>query len=582
MILRSLSVKNIRSYVAGTVALGPGTTLLTGDVGAGKTSLLYAAEMALFGFAEVEAAYLVRNRARHAEVTLELEDGEHRYEFRRKFRRKTVRGRESFEVEENSFGRDGSRIQYSATELRQRSIDLLGFPDNPNPRAHSDVWRWAVYIPQERMRDVLGQETEARLDTVRKALGLEQFRVAADNAQEVASELRRIAEMYEREAEQLRFWVDEVPRWSAERATRARELEELGAAEVRCRGDRDAGAQEVERLEAVHLDRERDRAECRRLRGELQTIERAEAARTARMAEATRNRVELQGQAGRADGRAEVLRKASDGAERLRAEILSMETQLRSLEPVYGSLAEVDGGLKAVRLDLERLDREITEGAITEARLRTASEQAEAEGPPTEPTAPTPLDLPSIERELARARAEREALLGRVAARRHETSDLSELLAAGTCPRCHQHVAPEQFEEHFRVSQRELAGLEEMLARGTEEVARREAERSAREGYERALDRYRQLARRRAELRAALESEEARRTERTARQEGAARERERLEARRKGLLPVSEEVGRLRSERDARRASLGTLEGSLAEASRLAEEARGGRGPGAG
>ncbi|MGI0053449.1 MAG: AAA family ATPase, partial [Thermoplasmata archaeon] len=173
MMLKSLTVRNIRSYVSGTLEVGPGTTLLTGDVGSGKTSLLYAAEMALFGFAEVEAAYLVRNRAREAEVTLELTDEEHRYEFSRRFRRRTVRGRESFEVEENRFGRDGARTQYSATELRQRSIDLLGFPDNPNPRAHSDVWRWAVYIPQERMREVLTSDAASRLDTIRKALGLE-------------------------------------------------------------------------------------------------------------------------------------------------------------------------------------------------------------------------------------------------------------------------------------------------------------------------------------------------------------------------------------------------------------------------
>ena len=75
MILTSLKVRNVRSYTAATLRLEEGTTLLTGDVGSGKTSLLYGIEMALFGFSEVEPAFLVRHRARDAEVALTLGDG---------------------------------------------------------------------------------------------------------------------------------------------------------------------------------------------------------------------------------------------------------------------------------------------------------------------------------------------------------------------------------------------------------------------------------------------------------------------------------------------------------------------------
>ena len=577
MILRSLSVRNIRSYTAGTLTLAPGTTLITGDVGAGKTSLLYAAEMALFGFAEVEAAYLVRNRARHAEVTLELADGAHRYEFRRKFRRKTIRGRESFEVEENSFGRDGSRIQYSATELRQRSIDLLGFPDNPNPRAHSDVWRWAVYIPQERMRDVLGQEPEARLDTVRKALGLEQFRLAADNAQEVAAELRRIAEMYEREAEQLRFWVDELPKWTVERATRARELETLRDGEARCRAEREAIGGEVARLEGLVRSRDRDRAEGRRLAAEIEAIGKAAALRAARAAETERTRSELEAQVLRAERDAAERRRASEGLERLRAESAATEAELAAREPILGALAEVDGDLRAIRLDLARREREIAEASAEESLRRKEAAEAEAEEPLTEPAAPTDRDLALLDRELARSRAEREALLEPLAGKRRETADLTEILEAGTCPRCHQPVAPGEFEAHLRAGRAELELLETALLRRTEEVARWEAERAARDRYERELERYRQLDRRRRELRTAVDAVTRRRIERSGQREAALEELARAEARRRELLPRSLEIAELRQTRDAQRAAREALELSRAEALRLAEEARGAR-----
>ncbi|MCI4369047.1 MAG: AAA family ATPase, partial [Thermoplasmata archaeon] len=76
MQLRSISVENIRSYESAVLPLGAGTTLLSGDVGTGKTSLLYAVEMALFGLAEIDPAHLVRHRAGTAEVSLSLADGE--------------------------------------------------------------------------------------------------------------------------------------------------------------------------------------------------------------------------------------------------------------------------------------------------------------------------------------------------------------------------------------------------------------------------------------------------------------------------------------------------------------------------
>ncbi len=239
MQLRELRLRNIRSYESAQVGLGPGTTLLVGDVGAGKTSILYAIEMALFGFAVVDPTYLVRHGAPEAEVALVLEDGEHRYEFVRRFRRRTRRGREIFEGGELAFSTDGAKTQFSTTELRRRVIELLGFPDNPNPRSRSDLWRWAVYVPQESMREVLGERPEERLQSVRKALGLEEYRTAAENAQSVATELRRRSATSEEIARQLEPWVARGAAAAArqaelaERLTRVSREIEIDRAELR-------------------------------------------------------------------------------------------------------------------------------------------------------------------------------------------------------------------------------------------------------------------------------------------------------------------------------------------------------------
>ena len=203
MQLRRLEVRNIRSYESGRVEFGPGTTLIVGDVGSGKTSLLYAIEMALFGVAEVDAPYLVRHGAPHAEVAVRFEDGDHRYDVSRRFRRIRRKGRESFESERITFREDGRETSYSATEVRQRVIELLGFPDNPNPQAHSDLWRWAIYVPQEKMREILSAKPQERLETIRKALGVERYRTAAENAQELSADLRGSARHRRESAERL-------------------------------------------------------------------------------------------------------------------------------------------------------------------------------------------------------------------------------------------------------------------------------------------------------------------------------------------------------------------------------------------
>jgi DNA repair protein SbcC/Rad50 len=312
--LRRVRVRNIRSYETAEVSFPPGTTLIAGDVGSGKTSLLYAVEMALFGVAEVDAAYLVRHGASHAEVEVEFDDSEHRYTVRRRFRRVRRKGRETFEPEKINFTVDGGETTYSATELRQRVIELLGFPDNPNPQAHSDLWRWAVYVPQERMRDILGAQPQDRLETVRKALGVERFRIAADNAQELGTDLRRSAKGRRAEAERLRHFDAEFAEWTAEadrlhvdrlRLTEAiaRREEDVARARVAL-AEAEASVRQTEAdrrvLESLRQESEADReilTERARVRAErLEAIARrkaeAEAARAeAGMLETRRTRV---------------------------------------------------------------------------------------------------------------------------------------------------------------------------------------------------------------------------------------------------------------------------------------------------
>ncbi|MFZ0699680.1 MAG: SMC family ATPase [Thermoplasmata archaeon] len=497
MQLRRLRLKNIRSYTSAELELTPGTTLIAGDVGSGKTSLLYAIEMALFGFAEVDAGFLVRHGAPQAEVAVEIEHDGHHYEISRRFRRITRKGRHSFELERSAFSQDGATTQYSATELRQRIIDLFGFPDNPSPRAHSDLWRWAVYVPQERMREVLSQEPQDRLETIRKALGVERYRAAAENAQELASEIRRVAATRAEEADRLHHWEAdhsvrsaEIVRLRSERAgleTKQSELHrDLDAA------DR-AGQEVQERLRRIEGDRREQASRTREHDQDLRAV--ASLMEQRRRAATDLERLAASDTVQPVTDLAALRERAAELDEeysRLNARLRELSGQLQALAVARAEALAVERRYAEAREHADVAQRAV-EGA------RAALAELATEGPSREPPAPTPRTLSEIDAALARAHAAERTALEETARARTDFEEVDSLLAGGICPRCRQAVRPEEFRPHREESARALADTEGRLRGIQAERESGEEERRSRERYERARDRWIELQRRRTD-----------------------------------------------------------------------------------
>lgn len=505
MQLSHLRVKNIRSYEAADIEFGSGTTLVAGDVGAGKTSLLYAIEMALFGVAEVNAAYLVRHGAGHAEVSVTFEEPGKRYEISRRFRRLRRKGQETFEAERIRFTVDGAETAYSATELRQRVIDLLGFPDNPSPQAHSDLWRWAVYVPQERMRDILGARPQDRLETVRKALGVERYRIAAENAQELASDLRRTAATRNAEADRLRHFEEEwaeaselTERLRVGRTALDASLATHRAAVTGLRAEREEVEARARRAEADEREREGLERQQELDRHALDEHRRVIAERredAARRAEEIRS---AETESGRLEERRESLARADARLTAARDQLNERATALRLLEETRTTLARAEQHEAETRASAER-------SRVEEGDARRALEDALAEGPAREPPAPTPESLSAIDDRLAKARLVEARCLEELVQAEGALAELEELLEGGVCPRCHQPVRPSDFETHR--TEASASAVQARARRADAETARvhLEENRAARERYERALDRWNEVEKRRATARLALD-----------------------------------------------------------------------------
>ncbi|MDP2717698.1 MAG: SMC family ATPase, partial [Candidatus Micrarchaeota archaeon] len=189
MRLEFLELNNIRTYGHAAVNFQNGVTLFEGDVGCGKSTLLYAIEFALFGLSDLKAGHLLAHGADSGSVKLKLDvAGKSVTVFRELARKKDAARQSPGWIEEN-----GVRTDFSPEELKAKMLSILGFRENPSSRAASWIFRYAVFTPQEQMKEILNLRPEERLQTLRKAFGVEEYKTARENAGVVQQRLRENA-----------------------------------------------------------------------------------------------------------------------------------------------------------------------------------------------------------------------------------------------------------------------------------------------------------------------------------------------------------------------------------------------------
>ncbi len=188
MRIKSLKLQNIRSYVEETINFSEGSQLLAGDIGAGKSTILLAIEYALFGTkrGELETTSLLRNgsHAGRIELTFALHEKEVTVS------RTLKRTPQSVKQEAGYLTVNNSRIDATPVELRARIIELLGYPREAQAVAKDLIYRYTVFTPQENMRQIIYDDKEVRLNTLRKVFNIDKYKKIKENAQFIAKELR--------------------------------------------------------------------------------------------------------------------------------------------------------------------------------------------------------------------------------------------------------------------------------------------------------------------------------------------------------------------------------------------------------
>lgn len=185
MIFKKIKMRNIRSYENEEITFPMGSVLLSGDIGVGKTSILLAIEFALFGLQPGQkGASLLRKDSDEGFVELEIEiEGEKIILKRALKRKKTVSQEYSFVIV------NGKSEEKSITEMKNFVLQKLNYPLEFAKRTNM-LYRFTVYTPQENMKQIILEDPESRLNTLRHVFGINKYKRIKENNEILISKLR--------------------------------------------------------------------------------------------------------------------------------------------------------------------------------------------------------------------------------------------------------------------------------------------------------------------------------------------------------------------------------------------------------
>jgi len=198
MIIKKITLNNIRSYKNQEIIFPKGSLLLSGDIGSGKTSVLLGIEFALFGLQPGQrGSSLLRNGEKQGKVILEFEvDGKEIIVER------TLKKRKTISQDYCAININGEKKEFSVTELKGRILEILNYPKEFSKKQNI-LYKFTVYTPQEEMKQIILEDPDTRINTLRYVFGIDKYKKILENTAVLSSRLREEKRIMEARIENL-------------------------------------------------------------------------------------------------------------------------------------------------------------------------------------------------------------------------------------------------------------------------------------------------------------------------------------------------------------------------------------------
>ena len=176
MKLKKIILNNIRSYKWQEIEFPDGSTLLSGNVGSGKTSILLGIQFALFGLQPGQrGSSLLRNGENQGGVLMEFEIDNKEIMIER-----TLKRGKTISQDYCSITLNGEKKEISVTELKNFVLELLNYPREFSKKQNV-LYKFTVYTPQEEMKQIILQDPETRINTLRHVFGIDKYKKILEN-----------------------------------------------------------------------------------------------------------------------------------------------------------------------------------------------------------------------------------------------------------------------------------------------------------------------------------------------------------------------------------------------------------------
>jgi len=188
MLLQQLRLQNIRSYIDETINFPEGNTLLSGDIGSGKSTILLAIEFALFGSSrpDLPAESLLRKGSTKGMVELTIVLNNQIVTIQRNLKKE----RDTIKQMPGHITINNLKKELMPVELKAEMLSLLGYPEDLLTKNKNYIFRYTVYTPQEEMKIILQENNEIRQDALRKIFNIDKYKIIRENMQIYLKKLR--------------------------------------------------------------------------------------------------------------------------------------------------------------------------------------------------------------------------------------------------------------------------------------------------------------------------------------------------------------------------------------------------------
>ena len=181
MIIKKIILNNIRSYSERMeITIPKGKILFQGDIGSGKSTILSAIEFGLFGLGDIDGNNLIRIGKKKCSVKVEFITNGKSYSV---FRSLVKKGKKVSQDEGYIIDPDNIKTNYSVTELKSKILKIINIKEKNQSRATSIIYRFAIFTPQEMMKQILFEPVEKRLEILRRAFNIEEYNFVKNNSE---------------------------------------------------------------------------------------------------------------------------------------------------------------------------------------------------------------------------------------------------------------------------------------------------------------------------------------------------------------------------------------------------------------